>query len=177
MKTILSHLDADGRARMVDVGGKPSTAREAVAFAEVKLSAGLLRLIREGRLPKGDVLSTARLAAILAAKKTGELIPLCHPLGLDLVEVSFLIERRRVVIRAEARSSGKTGVEMEALTAACVAGLTIYDMCKSADKGIVLGPVFLGRKSGGRSGLYRRAGVPLGWLPGPAGRGGAARWL
>jgi cyclic pyranopterin phosphate synthase len=176
-ETILSHLDAHGRARMVDVGDKPVTSREAFAFGEVRLSPELLRLIRDGRIPKGDVLAASRLAAVMAAKRTGELIPLCHPLALDVVEVSFLLERERIVIRVRARAGGKTGVEMEALTAVCVAGLTIYDMCKSADKGMVIGPVYLARKSGGRSGTYERPGVPPAWLRPVASDGGLATWL
>ena len=149
---------------MVDVGNKSATVREALAFGEVRVSPELLSLIRSGQIPKGDVLAAARLAGIMAAKKTGELIPLCHPLCLDAVEVSFLPELERIVIRARAKSSGKTGVEMEALTAVCVAGLTIYDMCKSADKGMTIGPMYLARKSGGKSGIYERDGVPPHWF-------------
>ena len=160
---ILSHLDAGGKARMVDVGDKPVTAREAVALGEVKVRREVLALIKSGGIAKGDVLAAARLAGIMAAKKAGELIPLCHPLSIEVVELSFRVERERIVIRARVKSSGKTGVEMEALTAACVAALTIYDMCKSADKAMTIGPIYLARKAGGKSGLYEREGVKA-WL-------------
>lgn len=166
MRTRLSHLDAAGKARMVDVGDKPATLREALAVGEIAIAPRVLRLIRSGRLPKGDVLAAARLAGILAAKKTADLIPLCHPLALDAVEVVFQTRRDRIGIRARVRTSGRTGVEMEALTAVSVAALTLYDMCKSADKGMTIGPVYLARKSGGRSGLYERR------LP----KAGAAPW-
>lgn len=151
----LSHLK-NGRASMVDVGGKSAAAREAVAFGQIEVGPVAMAALRDGKTPKGDVLAAARIAGIMAAKKTHELIPLCHPLGLDVVEVSFRLEGERVLIKARASVHGKTGVEMEALTAASVAALTIYDMCKSAGKDMTIGPIFLGRKSGGRSGDYER---------------------
>ena len=132
----LSHLDAKGEARMVDVSGKPISLREAVACGEIRLARATLKLIGSDRIAKGNVLATARLAGILAAKKTGELIPLCHPLPITHCEVTFEIpkSRDRIRITASARIAAQTGVEMEALTAACVAALTIYDMCKAVDK-------------------------------------------
>ncbi len=152
----LTHLDADGAARMVDVGGKPSTARRAVASGRITMSEQALAAIREGNAPKGDVLGTARIAGIMAAKRTGELIPLCHPLGLEAVSVDFEYEDTdgSWAIRATATASltGQTGVEMEAMTAASVALLTIYDMAKAIDKGMVISDVRLIAKSGGKSG-------------------------
>jgi cyclic pyranopterin phosphate synthase len=142
---------------MVDVSSKRVTLRRAVATAEVHLAAATLKLIHDGRIPKGDVFAVARLAGIQAAKRTAELIPLCHPLPVEAVQVS--IEARpptRVSIRVQAVVRARTGVEMEALTAACVAALSIYDMCKAVDRGITIGPVQLERKSGGRSGTWRR---------------------
>lgn len=156
----LSHLDGRGRARMVDVGAKPATRREAVAYGEVRMGPSSSRLLKDGKVPKGDVFAVARIAGILAAKKTGELIPLCHPLSLESIEVEFKHEGDRVFIRARARLEGKTGVEMEALTAVSVAALTIYDMLKAVDRGMTLGPICLGRKSGGRGGEYVREGLP-----------------
>ena len=156
----LTHVGADGRPRMVDVGAKPVTRREAVALAEVRAGAGAMELLRSGRTPKGDVLSAARLAGIAAAKRTDEWIPLCHSLPLDAVDVDFRLLDDRVVLRAAVRAEARTGVEMEALTAASAAALAIYDMLKAADKSIVIGPIVLQRKSGGRSGLYERAAAP-----------------
>ncbi len=152
--TKLTHLDEAGRARMVDVGGKPVTARLAVARGTVRMSPATARRVQEGDLPKGDVVATARLAGIMAAKRTGELVPLCHPLGLDFVDVRLSIEAAagRVEIEAEARLQARTGVEMEALTAVSIAALTIIDMCKAIDRGLVIENVRLVRKSGGRSG-------------------------
>ncbi len=142
---------------MVDVSGKRVTTRRAVASAEVRLSEKTLRLIHDGRLPKGDVFAAARLAGIQAAKKTGELIPLCHPLPIDAVAVDITARPPdRIEIRATATIKARTGVEMEALTAVAVAALTIYDMCKSVDRGIVIGPIRLEEKTGGRSGSWRR---------------------
>lgn len=155
-----SHLDPRGRAHMVDVGDKPGTRREAVALAEIRLRPEVLEALLQGRVPKGDVLATARIAGIQAAKRTAELIPLCHPLPLDSVEVGFRAEPGVLRLRAIARCEGKTGVEMEALTAASVAALTVYDMCKSADREMVLGPVLLAAKSGGRSGTWTRLDLP-----------------
>lgn len=164
----LTHLDEAGRARMVDVGAKPPTRRRAVARAEVSLAPGTLDLVLAGAVPKGDVLAAARLAGIMAAKRTGELLPLCHGLGLDAVAVRFRAGRTpgRLEIEAEAAATARTGVEMEALVAASVAGLTIYDMCKAQDRSIELGRIRLVAKSGGRSGDYRRDGEGEwdGWL-------------
>ena len=160
----LSHLDAGGRARMVDVGDKPITRRECVARGAVRMAAETLARIAEGRIPKGDVLATARLAGIQAAKRTGDWIPLCHPLPLDAVDVELTpeAEHGRVTIQATARAQARTGVEMEALVAVAAAGLTIYDMCKAVDRGMVVEAVHLVRKSGGKSGLWERADDPLG---------------
>ncbi len=151
-----SHLDRDGKAQMVDVSDKLPTQRTAEAMGQVQMQPKVAGLIRSGKVPKGDVLSVARVAGILAAKKTHELIPLCHPLKLEDVRISFALVREGVWIRSQVKCEGKTGVEMEALTAVSVAALTIYDMCKAADKGMVMGPICLTRKSGGRSGLYAR---------------------
>jgi cyclic pyranopterin phosphate synthase len=153
----LSHVDAGGKARMVDVGDKPVTTREAVARGEILMSAAALRLIRRGGIAKGDPLQTARLAGIMAAKQTSALIPLCHPLPLTLVAVELTPTRRGYRIDARVRTSAQTGVEMEALTAVAVAALTIYDMVKAVDKAMVIGEICLIEKKGGRSGHYRRA--------------------
>jgi len=154
----LTHLDEQGRATMVDVGGKPDTAREAIACGEVRMRPETLRLIREGNLPKGDVLSTARIAGIMAAKRTASLIPLCHPLALTYVGLDFDLddEASKVNITATVRCQGKTGVEMEALTAVAVAALTIYDMAKAVEKTMEIGNIRLMEKRGGRSGEWRR---------------------
>jgi cyclic pyranopterin monophosphate synthase len=154
----LTHLDARGRLRMVDVGEKPVTRRVAVARGVLRMAPATARKIASGQVAKGDVLATARLAGVLAAKRTGELIPLCHPLGLDSVDVRIDVDptRGRVEIEAEARVAARTGVEMEALCAVAVAGLTIYDMCKAVDRGMVLEDVGLVSKSGGRSGDWSR---------------------
>ena len=152
----LSHLDARGKARMVDVGDKPETAREARAGGEITMSAQALRLIRSGTVAKGDPLQTARLAGIMAAKQTAALIPLCHPLALTHVSVDLTPTRRGYRIESRVRTTGKTGVEMEALTAVSVAALTIYDMVKAVDKTMVIGNISVLEKSGGRSGHYRR---------------------
>jgi cyclic pyranopterin monophosphate synthase len=147
----LSHLDEEGRARMVDVGGKPVTERRAVARAVVAMSPETARLARDGDLPKGELSSTARLAGIQAAKRTAELIPLCHPLPLSFVDVEVEIGQEEVVLKAEARTAAQTGVEMEAMTACAVAALTVYDMVKGVERGVEVGPVILLEKSGGRS--------------------------
>ena len=154
----LSHLDAEGTARMVDVGAKQESQREAVAAGEVRMAPETLRLLRAGNVPKGDVLGTARVAGILAAKRTAELIPLCHPLPLTYIGVDFSFdeETSRVLITATARCQGQTGVEMEALTAVSVAALTIYDMAKALEKTMVIGEIRLLRKTGGRSGEWER---------------------
>ena len=151
----LTHLDSQGAARMVDVGGKPETARSATATGRIRLSAEALTAVREGSGPKGDVLAAARIAGTMAAKKTGELIPLCHPLSLDAVTVDFVFETDAVRATATASLTGKTGVEMEAMTATSVALLTIYDMAKALDKGMVIEGVRLLEKTGGKSGAWR----------------------
>ncbi len=153
----LTHLDEAGNAAMVDVSAKAETLREAVAEGRITMSAEALAAIREGAVKKGDVLATARIAGIMAAKKTSELIPLCHPLMLSKVAVDFAFEDDGVRVTALARLSGPTGVEMEALTAASVALLTIYDMAKALDKGMVIGGVRLLEKRGGKSGDWRAA--------------------
>jgi len=134
----LTHLDDHGRAKMVDVGHKPVTAREAVAEGFITLQPATLDAIARGNVPKGDVFAAARIAGIMAAKRCGELIPLCHPLGIESVEIAFDVRGDRVRIEATTRVTGKTGVEMEALTAVSVAALTIYDMCKAIDKQMVI---------------------------------------
>ncbi|CAM3110000.1 cyclic pyranopterin monophosphate synthase MoaC [Rariglobus hedericola] len=136
-----SHLDTTGAATMVDVGAKPPQLRRAVATGELRCAPATIRLLKKQALPKGDVLACARLAGIMAAKKTADLIPLCHPLALDKVSVDFTIKADRILITAEARLTGKTGVEMEALTAVSVAALTLYDMMKAVDKQMVIGEV------------------------------------
>jgi cyclic pyranopterin phosphate synthase len=153
----LTHFDEQGASRMVDVSAKPVTLREAKASGLVRMDQETLRLIRDRGLAKGDVLEVARLAGILAAKRTGELIPLCHPLGIDAVSLAFKMpDATSVRIEATVRVTGRTGVEMEALTAVSVAALTIYDMCKAVDRGIVIDQIRLDEKSGGRSGHFRR---------------------
>jgi cyclic pyranopterin monophosphate synthase len=142
-----SHLDSEGAARMVDVGEKDVVRRTAVAAGIVRMSPETIGLLRETALPKGDVLNTARIAGVMAAKKTPELLPLCHGLNLTSVEVEFEVGQDRVGIRATARASDRTGVEMEALTAVSVAALTVYDMCKAVDKGMVVGEIRLLRKT------------------------------
>jgi len=143
---------------MVDVGGKPVTAREAVALGAITMSAEALRLIRRGEVAKGDPLQAARLAGIMAAKQTSSLIPLCHPLPLTHVSVELTPARRGYTIEARVRTSAQTGVEMEALTAVSVAALTIYDMVKAVDKAMVIGDIRLVKKTGGKSGQYIRRG-------------------
>ena len=154
MSKRLTHLDESGTARMVNVGEKPSTRRMARAGGIVRMSAAALAAIKAGDAPKGDVLGAARIAAIMAAKKTGDLIPLCHPLSLDAVGVDFAFEDDGVRVTATASLTGKTGVEMEAMTAASIALLTIYDMAKALDKGMVIGEVRLLEKLGGKSGHW-----------------------
>ena len=151
----LTHLDAQGNARMVDVGGKAATQRVAIASGRIRMSAEALAAIRDGDVPKGDVLAAARIAGIMAAKKTAELIPLCHPLALDTVGVDFSFEDEALRVSATAALTGKTGVEMEALTAASVALLTIYDMAKALDKGMVIEDLRLIEKRGGKSGDWK----------------------
>jgi cyclic pyranopterin phosphate synthase len=154
----LTHLDEHGAARMVDVGAKEVTARRAVARAEVRMTPATAALVAAGDAPKGDVLGTARIAGIQAAKRTGELIPLCHPLPLDHVDVdvSVDVQSGAVTIVAEASVTARTGVEMEAMTAASVAALTVYDMVKGVERGVEIACVVLTEKSGGRSGEWRR---------------------
>jgi cyclic pyranopterin phosphate synthase len=152
----LSHVDARGRVKMVDVGAKPVTKREAIARGSITMSREALRLIRHGAVKKGDPLQTARLAGILAAKQTSTLIPLCHPLPLSSVSVDLTPTARGYDIEARVRTTSQTGVEMEALTAVAVAALTVYDMVKAVDKTMVIGDVRVMFKSGGRSGTYRR---------------------
>ena len=151
----LTHLDENGAARMVDVGGKQATARSATATGRIRMSGKALSAIAEGSSPKGDALAAARIAGIMAAKKTGELIPLCHPLALDAVTVLFKVEADAIRVTATASLTGKTGVEMEAMTAASVALLTVYDMGKALDKAMVIEGVRLIAKSGGKSGDWR----------------------
>ncbi len=155
--TGLTHFTEDGDAHMVDVGAKDITERRALAMGEIVMAAQTLALIREGGAKKGDVLGVARLAGIMAAKKTADLIPLCHPLPLSKITLDLACadEPPRVTIAAEVKVSGRTGVEMEALTAVSVAALTVYDMVKAADKTMVIGAIHLAEKDGGRSGSVR----------------------
>jgi cyclic pyranopterin phosphate synthase len=152
----LTHLDAEGRAVMVDVGDKPVTERTATARGAVYVEAATLERIRAGGVNKGDVLSVARLAGIMGAKRTADLIPLCHPLGLDSVAVDLTLDagRAAIDIAATCKTTGRTGVEMEALTAVAVAALTVYDMCKAVDRGMRIGDIRLTHKAGGRSGTW-----------------------
>ncbi len=162
MAAKLSHVDEHGRAQMVGVGDKPVTHRVCIARGEVRMAAGTLACIAEGRIPKGDVLLTARLAGIQAAKRTDELIPLCHPLPLDGIEINLTPDpsESRVLIEARVEAHARTGVEMEALVAVSAAGLTIYDMCIAIDRAISIGGIELVRKSGGKSGVWTRPGEP-----------------
>lgn len=153
----LSHISSDGQARMVDVSGKQVTRRTAVAEAWVSLGATTMEILQQhGGAAKGDVLQTARIAGIQAAKRTSELIPMCHPVATDVVNIDASLVGSRVRLVVEAVASGRTGVEMEALTAASVAALTVYDMLKAVDKGIEIGPIRLIAKSGGKSGHWQR---------------------
>jgi cyclic pyranopterin phosphate synthase len=155
--SVLTHFDETGASRMVDVGSKPVSSRLARAAGQITMQPETLRSIRDRKIAKGDVFEVARLAGIMAAKKTADLIPLCHPLGLDSVEISFeLPDDHTVQIEAVVGVQARTGVEMEALTAVSVAALTIYDMCKAIDRGMVLGPFELLEKTGGKSGHYLR---------------------
>ena len=164
----LSHLDERGHARMVDVADKPVTRRVCVARGAVRMQPETVDRIAQGRIAKGDVLATARIAGIQAAKRTGEWIPLCHPLPLDAVELELEPERERgrVRIQATARATARTGVEMEALVAVSAAGLTLYDMCKAVDRGMVIEAVHLVSKLGGKSGVWERSDDPLERPPG-----------
>ena len=140
---------------MVDVGGKPATRRSATATGRVRMSAEALAAVREGNAPKGDVIGTARIAGVMAAKRTGELVPLCHPLALDAVDLDFAFEENALRVTAIASLTGRTGVEMEAITAVTIACVTLYDMAKALDRGMVIEDVHLIAKSGGRSGDWR----------------------
>lgn len=155
--TGLTHLDADGAARMVDVSAKAVTAREAIASGRIDMIADAAAAIAQGLVKKGDVLAVARVAGIMAAKRTADLIPLCHPIALSAVKIDFDLDESGVTVTATARTAGQTGVEMEALTTASVALLTIYDMAKALDKGMIIGNVRLIAKSGGKSGDWRAA--------------------
>ncbi|HEV7892095.1 MAG TPA: cyclic pyranopterin monophosphate synthase MoaC [Pyrinomonadaceae bacterium] len=152
----LSHVDSEGRVAMVDTGGKAQTARRARASVRVLMSAETVAALRAGRTPKGDPLETARIAGIMAAKRTAELIPLCHPLPLTHVDVRAELRDEGVYLEAEASTNAQTGVEMEALTAAAVAALTVYDMCKAVEKGITVTDLRLEEKTGGKSGTWVR---------------------
>jgi cyclic pyranopterin phosphate synthase len=154
----LSHVDTQGRVRMVDISPKQVTVREAIATGVVQMQPEVLRLIVTGQIPKGDVLVTARLAGIMAAKRTSEIIPLCHPLPLTSVKIDFTSDEANgtIAIAARVKVEAKTGVEMEALTAVSVAALTIYDMCKAVDKGMRISDICLQKKTGGKSGTYVR---------------------
>jgi cyclic pyranopterin monophosphate synthase len=153
----LSHIDARGRARMVDIGAKAVTEREAVARGVVRMRPQTLRLIRTGKIAKGEVLAVARIAGVMAAKRTAELIPLCHPLPIQVAAVDFTASAAgRLEIEARVTVTGKTGVEMEALAAVSAAALTVYDMCKAVDRGMVISDIRLMEKRGGRSGEWLR---------------------
>lgn len=153
----LTHFDREGKAKMVDVSGKKITKREAIASATVIMKPETLKMIREGRMAKGDVLSVAKVAGIMAAKRTSELIPMCHPLEISNVEIAFALKgKNRIQIRSKVKCLGKTGVEMEALMAASISALTIYDMCKAVDREMVISDVKLLKKTGGKSGVFIR---------------------
>jgi cyclic pyranopterin phosphate synthase len=158
----LTHFDDAGKARMVDVSEKPVTQREAIATGSVLMKPETLRLIREGQVAKGDVLGVARVAGIMAAKKTAELIPMCHPLNITSVNIEFALDdkRNKVDLETTVKIVGRTGVEMEALVATSVAALTIYDMCKAVDREMVISEVMLQEKRGGKSGEFKRKGSP-----------------
>jgi len=154
----LSHVDKEGRARMVDVSAKAETEREARAFGRVKMSREAYAAVRQGQGPKGDVFTVAKVAGIMGAKKTPDLVPLCHPLPINFVDVAYTFKDDEGVIEivSSVKVKGSTGVEMEAVTCAMITALTIYDMCKAVDKAIELGPFYLLEKSGGKSGLFKR---------------------
>jgi cyclic pyranopterin phosphate synthase len=156
-KVQLSHVDERGRVKMVDVGAKPATDREAIASGSITMSAAALKLIRSGGVAKGDPLQAARLAGILAAKQTSNLIPLCHPLPLTHISIDLMATNNGYAIEARVRTTAQTGVEMEALTAVAVAALTIYDMVKAVDKEMVIGDMCLVEKKGGKSGEWKSA--------------------
>ncbi|NLP43591.1 MAG: cyclic pyranopterin monophosphate synthase MoaC [Peptococcaceae bacterium] len=154
----LTHFNQEGRAKMVDVSNKADTERVAVARGEIRMKPETLALVKDKALAKGDVLAVSQVAAVMGAKKTAEIIPMCHPLFLSGIDVSFTIdeEQSKIDIEARVKTTGKTGVEMEALTAVSIAALTIYDMCKAAEKDMVIGNIYLQSKSGGKSGSYNR---------------------
>ncbi len=158
-----THLDEKGKAKMVDVSEKPRTQREAVAKGAIYMKPETIRMIIERAIPKGDVITVARVAGIMAAKRTSDLIPMCHPLNLTSVNVDISIEeeKNRLTIESRVKTVGQTGVEMEALTAVSVTALTIYDMCKAVDKEMVISDIMLMEKRGGKSGEFRRKGYPL----------------
>ncbi|RNB84551.1 cyclic pyranopterin monophosphate synthase MoaC [Brevibacillus fluminis] len=154
----LTHFNEQNRAQMVDVSDKQVTTRTAVAHSRVQMKPETMQRIREGTISKGDVLAVAQVAGIMAAKKTADIIPMCHPLPLTKINISFGYEGEdTLLIEAEVKTTGKTGVEMEALTAASVVGLTVYDMCKAMDKGMILGPTYLQSKTGGKNGDFDRS--------------------
>lgn len=158
MNKSLTHIDEHGSARMVDVGAKAETQRLAVATGRITMTTDALAAVRAGDAPKGDVLGTARIAGIMAAKKTSELIPMCHPLAIDAVNLDFTIETDAIRATATVSLTGKTGVEMEAITAVSVALLTVYDMAKALDKGMIIGEIALVEKRGGKSGHWKAQG-------------------
>jgi cyclic pyranopterin phosphate synthase len=165
-RTTLTHFDDAGRARMVDVGEKPETERVAVASGRVRMTGETIELIRTGRAAKGDVLAVAQVAAVMGAKKTADLIPMCHPLMLTRIDVIFDLREEGVVIEATVGTRGRTGVEMEALTAVATAALTIYDMVKAVDRGMTIEEIRLESKEGGRSGHWNREPSTAGTVPG-----------
>ena len=154
----LTHLDSEGKARMVDVGEKSETTREAHAYGRVRMSPEAYKQVRSGYGPKGDIFTVAKIAGIMGGKKTSDLIPLCHPLPINVIDVDYVFkdEEYTIEIRSTAKTKALTGVEMEAMTTVMITALTIYDMCKAIDKGIELGPFYLLEKRGGKSGTYRR---------------------
>jgi len=154
-----THLNENGRARMVDVGSKDDTNREATAFARIKMNKETISMIRDGQMKKGDVLSVAQVGGIMGAKRTSDIIPMCHNIFISGVDIDFKLNEEEIEIRAVAKTRGKTGIEMEALTAVSVAALTIYDMCKAVDKEMVISDIMLIKKTGGKSGDYERKSI------------------
>lgn len=154
-----THLNKNGRARMVDVGSKDDTNREATASARIKMKRETVSMIRDGQMKKGDVLSVAQVGGIMGAKRTSDIIPMCHNIFISGVDIDFKLHEDEIEICAAAKTRGKTGIEMEALTAVSVAALTIYDMCKAVDKDMVISDIMLIKKTGGKSGDYEREGI------------------
>lgn len=154
----LTHFDKEGRSRMVDISDKKVTRREAIAKGSVFMRLETLKLIKNKKIFKGDVLGVAKIAGIIGAKRTSEIIPMCHPLGIDAIDINFYIDEKKnkIDIESRVRVEAKTGVEMEAITAVAISALTIYDMCKSADKDMVISDIYLAEKRGGKSGGYKR---------------------